>query len=275
MRRAGSHAHPHLILTCLICAAAGACAPKLTPLPSGPGTPAADYASAYSQATDRCRGVRTLRASLGLSGRAGDSPLRGRIDAGFAAPGQIRLEGSPPIAFGRPVFILVGRGADATLVLPRDKRVLTSAAPEAIIETLAGVALTADELRAVVSGCGFGFSEPSAGTRYGTEWMALEGSGGTTWLRNMNGVWRVGAVVRPPLEIRYEEFASIHPSRIRIRTADNGTARRADITLNVSDVDMNVPLEPEVFRVEVPDDAVPITLEELRRAVPQAGDRKS
>jgi hypothetical protein len=271
VRRAGSH--PSLLFI-LVCAAFSGCAPKLTPLPSGAGTPAADYASAYSQATDRCQGVRTLRASLGLSGRAGDTRLRGRIDAGFAAPGQIRLEGSPPIAFGRPVFILVGRAGEATLVLPRDKRVLTSAAPEAIIETLAGVALTADELRAVVSGCGFGFREPSGGTRYGTQWMALEGNGSTTWLRSMNGVWRVGAVVRPPLEIRYEAFASAHPSRIRIRTMSDG-AKRADITLNVSDVDMNVPLEPEVFRVEVPDDAVPITLEELRRAVPHAGDGKS
>jgi outer membrane lipoprotein-sorting protein len=272
VRRAGSH--PHLLFI-LIGAALSGCAPKLTPLPSGPGTPASDYASAYSQATDRCQGVRTLRASLGLSGRAGETPLRARIDAGFAAPGQIRLEGSPPIAFGRPVFILVGRGAEATLVLPRDKRVLTSAAPEAIIETLAGVALTADELRAVVSGCGFGFSEPSGGRRYGTEWMALESNGGTTWLRHANAVWRVAAVVRPPLEIRYEQFASSHPSRIRIRTTPGGTAKLADITLNVSDVDMNVPLEPDVFRVEVPDDAVPITLEELRRAVPHSGDNKS
>ena len=273
MRRAGSH--PNLLFI-LICAALSGCAPKLTPLPSGAGTPATDYASAYSQATDRCQGVRTLRASLGLSGRAGGNPLRGRIDAGFAAPGQIRLEGSPPIAFGRPVFILVGRAGEATLVLPRDKRVLTNAAPEAIIETLAGVALTADELRAVVSGCGFGFREPSGGTRYGTEWMALEGNGSTTWLRNTNGVWRVGAVVRPPLEIRYEAFAPTHPSRIRIRTTPDGAAaKRADITLNVSDVDMNVPLEPEVFRVEVPDDAVPITLEELRRAVPHAGEGRS
>jgi hypothetical protein len=169
----------------------------------------------------------------------------------------------------------VAREADATLVLPRDKRVLTNSAPDAIIEALAGVRLTADEMRAVVSGCGFGFREPSGGRRYGTEWMALDGNAGTTWLRNVNGVWRLSAVVRPPLEVRYEEFASSHPSRIRIRTMPGGTATPADITLNVSDVDMNVPLEPDVFRVEVPDDAVPITLDELRRAVPHAGADKS
>lgn len=272
MRRAGSH--PSLFLI-LICAALSGCAPKLTALPSGPGSPAADYESAYSQATDRCRGVRTLRASLGLSGRAAGRPLRGRIDAGFAAPGQIRLEGSHAIAFGRPLFILVAREGDATLVLPRDKRVLTNSAPDAIIEALAGVRLTADEMRAVVSGCGFGFGEPSGGRRHGTEWMALDGNAGTTWLRNINGVWHLSAFVRPPLEVRYEAFAPSHPSRIRIRTMPDGTATPADITLNVSDVDTNVPLEPGVFRIEVPDDAVPITLEELRRAVPHAGADKS
>jgi len=272
VRRAASH--PSLLFV-LICATLSGCASRLTPLPSGPGTPASDYATAYSQATDRCQAVRTLRASLGLSGRAGDNKLRGRIDAGFAAPGQIRLEGLPPIAFGRPVFILVGRGNDATLVLPRDKRVLTNSAPEAIIQALAGVALSPDELRAVVSGCGFGFAEPSGGRRYGADWMALEGNGVTSWLRNSNGVWRLSAVIRPPLEIRYEEFASAHPSRIRIRTTPDGAAARADITLTVSDVDMNVPLEPEVFRVEVPADAVPITIEDLRRAVPHAGADKS
>jgi hypothetical protein len=214
-----------------------------------------------------------LSASLGLSGRAGDTALRGRIDAGFASPAQIRLEGSPPISFGRPVFILVGRETDATLLLPRDKRVLTDAPTEAIIEKLAGVALSADEMRAVVSGCGFGAVDPSEGRSYAGGWMALSGAEGTSWLRNVNGGWRLSAVVRAPLEIRYEEFASQFPSRIRIRTAPSSPDERADIVLKVSDIDVNVPLGPEVFRVEVPDDAVPITLEELRRAVPRGDNR--
>ena len=123
-----------------------ACAPRLAPLPSGPGTSFPGFADAYAEATGRCRGVRTYVGVLDLTGRAGDDRLRGRVDAGFASPGLIRLEGRPPaLAFGRPVFILVGRENDATLLLPRDQRVLTNAPTEAIIETLAGVALTADE----------------------------------------------------------------------------------------------------------------------------------
>jgi hypothetical protein len=251
-------------------AAASGCAPKLAALPSGPGTPAANYAEAYTQATAECRGVRTLSASLGLSGRARDTRLRGRIDAGFASPGQIRLEGSPPVSFGRPLFILVGREGDATLLLPRDKRILTGARTDAIIEQLAGVALSADEMRAVVSGCGFGVVAPTEGRSYGDGWMALDAGEGTSWLRNTGGVWRLSAVVRAPLEVRYEAFASQYPSRIRIRTAPSSSAAHADIVLTVSGVDVNVPLGPDVFRVDVPDDAAPITLEELSRAVPRS-----
>ena len=52
-----------------------------------------------------------------------------RIVAGFAAPAQLRLEAPAP--FGRPVFVLVARGQDATLVLYRDGRVLRGAPPDA------------------------------------------------------------------------------------------------------------------------------------------------
>ena len=263
---------PFLPITICAIAATG-CAPKLASFPTGPGAPAADYAAAYAEATDQCRGVRTMQATLNMSGRTGATPVRGRIDAGFAAPGQVRLEGLPPVPFGRPIFILVGRPNDATLVLPRDKRVLTEASTEAVVEALTGVALSADELRAVVSGCGLGAIEPSGGRAYDHGWMAVDSGRTTTWLRNVNGTWRASATVRQPLEIRYEEVAANHPARIRIRTIASASGTPSDITLRVADVDINVPLGPEVFRTDVPDDAVPMTLEELRRSLPRTRDR--
>jgi hypothetical protein len=42
----------------------------------------------------------------------------------------------------------------------------------------------------------------------------------------------------------------------------------ADLTIRVSQREANVPLENAVFSVDVPKDAVPLTLEELRRAGP-------
>jgi hypothetical protein len=239
----------------------------MSPLPGGPGTPFDGYAAAYEQATARCRGVRTYAGVLGLSGRAGDSPIRGRVDAGFAEPALIRLEGRPPaLAFGRPIFILVGRADDALLLLPRDNRVLTGHPTEAIVEALTGVALSGDELRAVVSGCGLGVVEPSSGRAYEGGLVALDTGRSTTWLRNTVGGWRPFATIRGPLEIRYEEFDGAYPTRIRIRAAPVNSGTQTDITLRASDVDVNTELGPEVFRETVSEDATPITLEELRRA---------
>ena len=48
--------------------------------------------------------------------------MRGRAIAGFDLPGSLRLEGVAP--FGPPAFILAGRDEAATLLLPRENRVL-------------------------------------------------------------------------------------------------------------------------------------------------------
>ena len=54
---------------------------------------------------------------------------------------------------------------------------------------------------------------------------------------------------------------------MRLRaTPQDGVA--ADLTMQLSQVEINVTLAREVFDVEVPRDAVPLTLEELRRAGP-------
>lgn len=256
---------------CLTCA----CAARIVPLPTGSGAPFPGYADAYAEATARCRDARTYAGVIGLSGRAGGERLRGRVDAGFAEPGRIRLEGRPPaLAFGRPYFILAGRDGDATLLLPRDGRVLTGEPPAAIVEALTGVALTPDELRAALSGCGLGAVEPTAGREYGKGIVAVDTAGGAaTWIRREEaGGWRPYATVRGPLEIRYEEFAGAYPSRIRIRTDPGGGSPRTDLTLRLSDVDVNIDLGPDVFEVAVPADAVPITLNELRRARGMAGE---
>ena len=137
-----------------------ACAPKPPALPTGTGTPYPDFATAHAAATTACSGIKTITVSMGMSGKAGDTKLRGRLDAGFEAPGRARLEGIPPI--GKPVFVLVADGGKGTLVLTRQDRVLRDAPPDQIVEALAGVALGPDALRTAISGCGFG-SAPAEG----------------------------------------------------------------------------------------------------------------
>jgi hypothetical protein len=88
------------------------------------------------------------------------------------------------------------------------------------------------------------------------------------WLRQEQGVWRLVASVRPPLEVRYADFVSGRPTTVRLRRASAAADTAVDLTLRLSQVDLNIPLGAEVFQVEIPEDATPLTLDELRRAGP-------
>jgi outer membrane lipoprotein-sorting protein len=258
------------VLTLSVVALAS-CAPRPPLLPTGPGTPYPDYAAAYAEATARCRAVKTITLSMGLSGKAGSTRLRGTIQAGFAAPAKARLEGIPP--FGKPVFVLVADDEHGTLVLSRDDRVLRDAPPDQIVEALAGVALGADALRTIVSGCGFGDAVPSAGSELhanGSDWVLLALRDGAGYLRRDGGAWRLAAAVRGPLTVHYGGFVDGRPSSIEIRSASAGRTI-SDIRLRLSDVDTNVTLDPRAFIADLPTHPIPLSLEELRRAGPLGG----
>jgi hypothetical protein len=240
-----------------------ACAARRVDLPTGSGTPMPEAAAAYETAVKECRGGRTLRATLGLSGKTGSTSLRGTVDGGFEAPDKIRLEGRHPL--GRPVFILVAAGGQATLFLPRDNRVLRNVAAADIVEALVGLPLDPAELRALISGCGFGVAEPAGGRSYADGWVAVDAAGSVTYLREQQGRWRIAAASRPPLSILYEDFVGGRAATVRLQSSGRPAA---NLTVRLSDVNINVPLEPEVFAVDVPAGAGPLTLDELRRAGP-------
>jgi hypothetical protein len=254
-------------VVCCAIVVGAACAPRRIVLPSGDGTPAADATVPYNEAVANCRHVRTISASLGLSGRAGATPLRGNVDAGFEAPDRVRLEGRHP--FGRPVFILVATGPDATLVLPRDNRVLQGVRTAEIVEALVGLPLGAAELRVLLSGCAFEVVQPADGREYPGGWLAVSTAASTTYLRRVEGLWRVVAATRPPLTVHYGDFEGGRAATVRLQSTG---ATPADVTARVSDLTINAPLEPAVFEVAIPPDADPLTIDELRRAGP-LGDR--
>lgn len=208
---------------------------------------------------------------MALSGHAGSTKLRGRIDAGFEAPARARLEGIAP--FGKPVFILVADDARGALVLPREDRVLSDAPPDRIIEALAGVPLGADTLRTIVSGCGFGVTGALGdGRRFTNGWVAGQTGDETVYLRQAAGGWQMASATRGALAVTYDDYAGGRPATVRIRatSADRVTA---DLTLRVSEVEINTTLDPRTFDItpDLPPQPVPLTLEELRRAGPLGG----
>lgn len=247
-----------------VCLAIPACGRKAVSFPTGAGTPFPEFASAYEQASAPCRSTRTVTVSMALSGKAGETKLRGRIDAGFAAPGRMRLEGRAP--FGRPVFVLTAADNRATLVLPRDERVLTHTPPDQIVEALAGVPLDPDTLRTIVSGCGLTTVPPSAGDTYDGGWTAVRQEDVTTYLRSSGSAWQLAGATRDKLTVSYSDYNRGRPTMIRLHAGSSASA--VDLTLALSDLETNTSLDPAVFRAQIPEHAVPMTLDELRRAGP-------
>jgi len=255
-------------LACGLLLAAGGCAARGLRLPSGDGEPFPDFQGAFDEAAAGCRQARSLTAELAVSGRVGRQKIRGRILAGFERPSSLRLEGVAP--FGPPAFILAASPAGATLLLPRDPAVLTGEPPEAILAALVGIALQPSQLQSVVAGCGLGSSAPTGGRSFGEGWARVDLSGGgSAYLRSERGRWQIQAATAPPVRVEYGERQSGRPASIRLVLENEaGEGARADLRLRVSQVQINVGLDPAAFTVRVPAAAVKITLEELRQAGP-------
>jgi hypothetical protein len=238
-----------------------ACGPRSLALPTGAGTPAADFSSAYAAARSECESVRTIRAELGLSGRAAGQRMGGRVLSGLV-PGALRLEGVAP--FGAPVFILVADGPQGTLLLTRDRRVVREAAVEDNLNALIGVRLRADDLRALLSGCVKTAADPASARAYGADWMAVElASGGTIYLNRRAGVWRIVAGRYGGLEVDYTEFEGSRPSRMTLRGAD------LNLGLALTQVELNSELpRDQLVALKIPEGVTPLSLEELRKAGP-------
>jgi outer membrane lipoprotein-sorting protein len=259
-----------LFLVLLLAASAGACAPGGLQLPNGEGEVFPDYQQAMQEAARGCRDARSLSAALAISGRAGGEKLRGHVMAGLADAGRIRLEGVAP--FGPPAFILVADGSTATLLLPRDNRVLTGESAAAILQALVGLDLGPTDLLAILAGCVVPNPQATGGRSYSSDWARLDLSNGATAFlqRDRQRRWRIRAGLRPPLRIEYESAGGSTPTIVRLRVAD---AAGTDLRIGLSQVDLNVPLAAKAFALKIPADAAPITLAELRQSGPVGAKR--
>ena len=206
-----------------------------------------------------------MTAELGLSGRAGGRALRGRASVGFERPASIRLEGLAPL--GPPVFVLAGNGTSATLVLPRDNRVLRDARAEDILGALTGVALSPADLLAVFTGCVTAMPMASTGRLHQNGWASIDLAGGATlFLERVTLGWQPRAARRPGWQIEYPAWQGAFPATVRLRSTDPQVD--VDLSAAVSQLEANVTLEPAAFTVTVPENMLSITLDELRDAGP-------
>jgi hypothetical protein len=242
---------------------------KLITLPSGSGTAAPDATQALASATAACRAVSTIKADIGVSGSVGGRGVpHAHLIVGVAAPASARIEATVPL--GGSAFIFTASGGEATLLLPRDNRVLEHGRPDAVLEALTGVPLTAEKLRAVLTGCA-GSPDVRQAQHRGDNWIVIPDGDGELYLaRDRSAAWQLAAETRAegsPSAWR-AEYHDVHdglPRSILLSAVDRG---RFELSLSLSDVELNTPIDPAAFTVKIPASAVPMTLDELRGAGP-------
>ena len=238
------------------------CAARLPPRPGGTASPSADAAAHFAAATRQCEGLRTLTTELGLSGRAGDERLRGRVITGLARVGSARLEGVAP--FGAPVFILAARAERATLLLPRERRVLDDTPVAEVIGRLTGLALGADDLLEALAGCP-GAGDISNGRVWPGGWAAVDTADGrTVFLRQQSGAWQVAAIDGGGWRADYRLVQGGFAREVRLR-ADDG---RVDLVAALQQLEVNTTIDDAAFEVEIPPGTEAMTLDELRSVAP-------
>jgi hypothetical protein len=258
-------------LAAVLCAS---CAPRLLKLPTGSGVPATDAAEAVGQATRACRAVSSISAEIAVSGSVGGHRLRARLLAGLAAPASARLEAVAP--FGQPLFFFVARDNDATLLLPRDRRVLEHGRPDVVLEAVAGVPLDAADLRVALTGCAVA-PRTNDTTKIGEDWRVVPDESSDVYLHrdSPTAPWRIVAAVhrRSGATSWRAEYRDFHaggptdglPAAVRLTSIDR---QQFDLRLALAQVEVNLPLDADVFRIQTPPGTEPITLEELRRSGP-------
>ena len=166
--------------------ATAACAPKVNlALPAGAGTPLADLAVAEQAARASCRMHPAITAELRLSGRIDGERVRGTLQVGVTRD-AMRLEGLAP--FGAPVFVLAAQPGGAVLLLPRETAVARGDSALELLDAAVGVALTPQDLLAIVSGCGVADWNVSGGATFSGGWTRLDlDQARALWLRGGRG----------------------------------------------------------------------------------------
>lgn len=255
-----------VIVAAALCAAS--CGAPLMKLPVGPGEPAPDAEALLTQATAACTRVSSLSAELAVRGSVGGSRTRGRLLVGVAGADGMYIEAPAP--FGAPIFVLGATGNSATLLLPRDKRVVDHGTASEMLEAIAGVPLSATDLRSTLTGCAPASpAQTGEARRIGDSWRVISGSA-VLYLKRERPTepWRLVSIVRSGTDgwrTDFSAFADDVPKSVRLVS---NAPKRFDLRLDLSQVDLTPNLDPATFRVVVPPGTQSMTIEELRAGGP-------
>jgi hypothetical protein len=130
------------------------------------------------------------------------------------------------------------------------------------------VALGPADLQAILTGCVVPAPQATDARRHTNGWASIDLSDGTTlYLQPANqNMWTLRAATREGWKIEYPAWSGNFPQTVRLQSTQANVD--VDLTASLSQIETNKDLEDAAFNVNVPPDAVPITIDELRTAGP-------
>jgi hypothetical protein len=145
-----------------------------------------------------------------------------------------------------------------------------------VLERITGLSLGAEDLRLILSGCLVDRAVPADGRQWDGGWKAVTiGPDRTAYLRVQNGQPVLTAADYGPWHVDYSGHAAGFPRVVRVRRAGDAAAGSAiDITARIEQLDVNTQIDPRAWSVDVPSNAEPMTLDELRSIAPLADRTK-
>jgi hypothetical protein len=235
-------------------------------VPGGPGTLAPEAAAIWTPIAESCRSISSYRSEFALTGQIGTQRIRGLASAklytALAATGHIGLEAN---VSGQLLFRL-GGDADKAVLLLRDQNRVAAAPPDEILEALIGVPVNPARLLAIVSGCVTTAASIERTARH-NEVLEIVTDDATVYLTSVGTGWQVRAGRFADVSVDYFAFERGLPRDFRLSSSGPDKAS-VSLDLRVQVVQTNVTLDPALFRVTMPEGAMPISLDELRRAGP-------
>ena len=211
-----------------------------------------------------------MQAELGLAGRVGHQRIPGlaaaTIGAAMTADGAIGLEAR---VSGQLLFRLGGTRDRAELLLPRDNRVVRARAEE-IVEALIGVTLDPARFLAVLSGCVGSDATVQRAERFG-DLLAVTTADATVYLQRTGADWQPRAGDLTGLHLDYRDVVQGRPAHVQLFSPP-GQAPVVSLGIKIKAANINPTIPPAAFTVNVPADAEPMTIEELRKSGPLGKD---
>jgi hypothetical protein len=246
-------------------AGTSACATRLYRPPTEPSAPFADAAGVWRAVSARCSDARIFVAEIRVDGWVGSSRQRfsATLHSAFTRENDLYLEVPGP---GRSFVQMAGRAEHTVLLLPRDERVLRAPTRD-IVEALTGLRWDGVDLLNVLSGC-VTDPAPNVTGRTHADRAAMDlGRDTRAWIRKRQGVWQVEAATRDGLLVEYRARDGVFPSEVRVSATAAGSTP-LQVTFRISQVQVNVDLDPKTFTLIVPGPFVPMTLDDLRSVRP-------